>query len=495
MKLGAASPYTLLAGIIVLQLGLWTAIPLLGYAAPPLDVVELYSVSSHWQIANYKHPNLPGLLLQAGWWITGGGYWSHFLIAQLCVALTYIFVHQLGRDLVGERRAIAGVLLLTGVFYFSWPTPELNHNVVQMPLWALLALALWRAIETDRRIWWLVLGAAGGLSLWAKFLSGVMLLLCLVWLISDRKGRERLQSSGPWLALVVFLIVVTPQIHSLVASDFLPIKYAAQRSAHASGGHWSWIGFSAAQLASHAIMFLMAATAGLFGRGARSTESSVHYARPLMFLLLLGGGPLVLMSVLSLLFGIGLRDMWGAPMFNLSGLLLLAWLPGRFTERAHSRLFKMAVMLIVVVSVGYGGDVLLRPQNADKPKRANWPQRDIATFFDSTFRRETGHALQIIVGPYWQAGLIALRSGSRPDVVIDADFKKSPWVTPTRLDRDGYLVVWDATREPPPAVLSFLAKRGLSPDAAKTHGFAWSPRPTAKTIRYDYIVVPPRAAD
>ena len=35
--------------------------------------------------------------------------------------------------------------------------------------------------------------------------------------------------------------------------------------------------------------------------------------------------------------GMGLRSMWGMPMFNLSGLLLLALLPGRFDPPDHPR--------------------------------------------------------------------------------------------------------------------------------------------------------------
>jgi hypothetical protein len=85
------------------------------------------------------------------------------------VALVFL----LGKEAMGASRALAGTLLLTGVYYFSWPTPEFNQDVAQMPLWAGLALALWRATETDRWIWWLLLALFGAASLYAKLSSAL----------------------------------------------------------------------------------------------------------------------------------------------------------------------------------------------------------------------------------------------------------------------------------------------------------------------------------
>ena len=89
-----------------------------------------------WVIATYKHPALPSWVLEATRILTGAVGWPAYLVSQLFVAATFLFVYLLGCDLMGRQRAAAGTLLLTGIVYYSWPTPEFNHNVAQTPFWA-----------------------------------------------------------------------------------------------------------------------------------------------------------------------------------------------------------------------------------------------------------------------------------------------------------------------------------------------------------------------
>jgi hypothetical protein len=45
--------------------------------------------------------------------------------------------HAKSTDLeIGERRAMLAVLAQTGVVYFTIFTPEFNHYVILLPLWA-----------------------------------------------------------------------------------------------------------------------------------------------------------------------------------------------------------------------------------------------------------------------------------------------------------------------------------------------------------------------
>ncbi len=54
--------YSLLL-LITLQILIWGLIAPAFHTALPLDVAELMTLSGEGVIANYKHPNLPGLLL------------------------------------------------------------------------------------------------------------------------------------------------------------------------------------------------------------------------------------------------------------------------------------------------------------------------------------------------------------------------------------------------------------------------------------------------
>src|SRR5579864_2936704 len=153
-----------LALLISAQLVAWTVLPWLFARSLPLDVVSDGLAWGHeWQWGYYKHPPLPSWTVEAFFDVFGDI--GPFLLSQFCIALTYIFVFVLGREIMGARRAAVGTLLLVGVYYFSVPTPEFNHNVAQMPVWAAACLCYYRAWKRDTMRWWIALGAVAGVGL------------------------------------------------------------------------------------------------------------------------------------------------------------------------------------------------------------------------------------------------------------------------------------------------------------------------------------------
>ena len=473
-------------GLCALQLLTWTLAPTLSHRAPPLDVVEMYTWGREGVVATFKHPNGPGLVLEAARRLFGPAAWLAYLISQLAIVTAFGCVFALGRELLGTARGLAGTLLLTGLFYMSWPTPEFNHNVLQVPLWALVILALWRAAGSGRPLWWIVLGVAGGLALWAKYSTGLLLLTAIGWLLWAERGCFR--RAGPWLALLCGALVAAPQAHFIWASDFLALRYALDRAGDAD----PWPYFLLAQIAAHGLLFAMAAAAGLLRSRPAATALPERPVprKALLFLAWMGLGPALLALALGL-FGIGLKDMWGTPMFNLSGLLLVAWLPGRLNARALRCLAALACALLVTLPCAYAARVTLLPTWRDQPTRGNYPQAAIASRFQALYAQRTGgEALRLVAGPVWEAGLIALTSAGA-SVMIDGSTMKSPWVSEEQLAA-GALAVWPAARGPGERLAQLMAARGVAPADWGTETFAWSPRASARPMAFAYAIIPPR---
>jgi 4-amino-4-deoxy-L-arabinose transferase-like glycosyltransferase len=442
-------PERLLGLVIAAQVVFWTLAPTLGNASPPLDVVEMYVWGREGVVATAKHPNLPGLVLELTRRVTGQVGWPAYLMSQLFVVATIWIAYVLGRELTDAPRALAGALLLTGVYFFSWPTPEFNHNVAQMPLWAAVMLFTWRATTRSGVTSWILLGLCAGLSIWAKYSSVLLLAVAAAWLIWDRDARGRLLTPGPWIALAVFLAVVAPQALWLVEHDFSPLAYAARR---ASGDWFSPFEFVLEVALDHLPMLLLVLAAGLFVRPKDQEQSRVE-ARALRFLLLFGLGPAALAVTGAIATGAGLRTSWAAPMVVLSGLLALTALRAAPTERQLRRLAVGAVALIVVVSSLYAGSLMIGPRLTGKPLRGNWPQAQIARALEDAWVRETNAPLRIVSGDVWMAGLVALDRRNPPSVLINGDFEFAPWVTRDEARRDGVLLVWSERYGAPPPVL------------------------------------------
>lgn len=472
--------------LIAAQLIFWTLAPLLSHSAAPLDVVEMQAHGREGVVATFKHPNGPGLVLEAARLVSGGQTgWPAFIVSQLCIAATLAIVFALGRDLLDARRALIGAALLTGVYFFSWPTPEFNHNVLQMPFWALIAWSLWRATTQGGAFWWALLGLAAGLSMWAKYSSAILLVAAGLWMLYDAQARRQLLTPGPWLTVIVAALAFAPQLLWLLANDFAPFAYAARRAAVVD--FTDTLGFLPIQLAHHIPMFVLMLAAGLWGARAADPPTAPD-RRALSFLLIIGLGPPIILTLIGLLSGSGLRTAWGAPMFNLSGLLAAALLTGRIDEARMRRVVTGAGVLIVLVSGLYFAHMRYGHQLTGKPLRGNWPQAEIAATLTSAWREETdGAPLRIVAGDIWTAGLVAMRERPPPHILINGDYSVSPWLTPEAVARDGALVTWSGTQ---PAALGAFAE-GLKQNRLDFN--APGARPGERPLTVYYAILPPAA--
>jgi 4-amino-4-deoxy-L-arabinose transferase-like glycosyltransferase len=487
-------PRLLMALLCGGQVLAWTLAPALTHSAPPLDMVEGYMWGREWVIATFKHPALPSWLLEASRIVTGGAVgWPAYLVSQLFIAATFLFAFLLGRDMMGPQRGAAGALLLTGIAFFAWPTPEFNHNVAETPFWAALPWALWRAVERGGTRWWLIVGAVGAAGLYAKLTTALLLLTAATWILADARARKRLLTPGPWLGLVLFLALAAPLGLWLVAHDFLPLRYATERSGQPDAGAIPL--FASSLLLNLAGMLAMLVIAGLVWpwqrwfavNPPREPPPEPVARRALAFLLAMTLGPLALAIAAALFSGSGLKSAWGSSMFNLAGVLAIALTSERFDSIALRRIAICAAFLLVVVPAAYAAVVLTRPFREGAPVRVTWPQADIAQRLAAIWARETGRPLRIVSGDDWVAGLVGVTSKDRPSILNRGDLAYSPWITPERIEREGMLIVWDAMRPKiPEKLLPYMVTRPTREERFERR------RAKRASLTISYVIVPPK---
>ena len=497
MQMTSWTPRRAVAALISAQVVLWTLAPLLTHTTMPLDVVrEGLAWGVEWQWGYHKHPPLATWLVDAAFRLLGD--LSPYLLSQLAVCATYVFVFLLGRRLMGETEAAIGTLLLAGVYYFSWPTPEFNHNVAQMPFWAAGAYLFHRALHEDRTMTWLTLGAVAGAGLLVKYSTALLLAVMALHLLGSRAARRRLLSPRPYAGLAVTALVVLPHLVWLVRNDFAPFRYLEGRAATGASPLVTRVvepvAFLLTQAADHLPMLALLAIAGLVGGGALApapAERPVAAAEDRRFLATLALGPVLLAALASLVGGFGLRDMWGAPMFNLSGLLAVQILAGRL-PRFQPRRFGLGVAaLLVLTPVVYGLVATFGAALTGRPRRIDWPDRAMAGALEEAWRAGTGCPLRIVAGDSWLAGLVSVRASGRPTVLLDGEPAFAPWVTPERLSRDGALLVWriEGSKTGIPNALERLGPAQVQSPLS----FAWPRAPRIPPLRIGWAVLAPSA--
>jgi hypothetical protein len=491
-------PAFLLGLLVAGQITAWSVAPVLVHTAPPLDVVEGYLWGREWVIATYKHPALPSWVLETSRLVTGAVGWPAYVVSQLFVCATFLFVFLLGREMMGPARAAAGTLVLTGVVYFMWPTVEFNHAIAEMALWAAMAWALWLAVERNGIPWWMLAGALAAASFYAKLTAALLLLTMAAWLVWDERARRCLVTPGPWIGLAVFAAGVWPLAAWLVAHDFPPLRYAAERTVVLSGENV--VVFLLNLLINMSGMLAMLAVAGLIGPRRRAllpgaqmpaggTACPPVAPRAVRYLVVVIAGPVLLTVVAALVSRSGLRPHWATAMLNLSGMLAIALTSHRFDRVALRRLAMCAAVPLAVVPSGYAVAVHLAPLRMGSPIRVSWPQAEMAERFNAIWRRETGRPLRIVTGDLWISGLVGLSARDVPSILSNGDFALSPWITPERIAREGMLIVWDErTRFIPNPLHQYVHKL-----PNREEQFTWKRARGRDDLWIGYVILPPAA--
>jgi 4-amino-4-deoxy-L-arabinose transferase-like glycosyltransferase len=467
--------------------------PLLTADALPLDVVENSVWGAERVLISYKNPALSSLLLEATRIVTGSISWPAYVLSQFCVCITFVMVFLLGREPLGDARALAGTLLLTACYYFGWHTPEFNQDIVETPFWAATALTLWRAVDRNKPLWWIALGVVAAGSLYGKLSAVVLLIAAGLWFVMDQRARSKLATPGPWIALAVFALVAAPLAYVLAHGDLNTIAdYAVTRGKGHAANSAKWLLLQSAMIVP---MVTVAWVCGLLpgNREASNDEAATDNIRErdrrfTAFLLWMTIAPIILTAIAAYVERTGAKLMWGVPMMNLTGLLIVALAASRVDDHVLRHLFQISLALILSVAMASAADTYFRPQFSTEPTRQNWPQAAIAQRFRDIWQTETGQPLRIVAGEpmNWAGGLVSLAPGDMPSIFTGADYARSPWITPERVAREGVLVVWPDKGTGTPNELAAI----VGTHVPRYEEFPLRHPGRAKSVRVGYVVIP-----
>ncbi len=445
---------------------LWTALPSLLYPNLPLDLIEALTYGREWQLGYDKLPPLPWWLIEAVYRVIGVDA-AYYALAQVAVVAAFAAVLATARPLVGPVRALVAVLILDGLHYFHFTAAKFNHDVIQLPLWALAGYAFHAALRRGLLRDWALLGLAIGLALWAKYFVVVLAFPLAVFLVADRDARKALATAGPWIALAVALLVMTPHLVWLVRNDFLPFAYASARAAPSRGlfDHVLHpVVFAASQLAFLAPALLIAA-AVIWPRpkaqdGAAPAAASAD-AFDRRIVTLLAFGPAATTVALSALSGRGTIAMWGYPLWLFLGLWIVLAADRALEPARLVRVVSVwAAVLAIFAAVFYASYAVL-PGIDHRYRAVFYPGDRLADELSRRFHAATGKPLTYVIGGMWEGGNVAHYASEQPRVLIDGDPRRAPWIDLGDLRSKGAVVLWT---DGDPAVMP-VGLRAIAGDA------------------------------
>ena len=464
----AARPGRAFAAFLGLHAAVWTALPTLLYPNLPLDLIEALIYGREWQLGYDKLPPLPWWLVEIADRLVGHDF-AYYLLAQAAVLAALAIVWLAARPLAGPLGALVAVLIVDGLHYLNYTSAKFNHDVIQLPFWALAGFAVHRALRGRQTTDWLLLGLAVGLSLWAKYFVAVLAIPLALFVLIDRDARKTLATPGPYIAMAAALITMAPHLVWLVQNDFLPFAYAEHRALPSRGliDHvWHPLQFAVSQLFFLIPSLLIALP--LFYPRARAGEPPVALSADAFdrrIVALLAFGPMATVLALSGLSGRGTVAMWGYPLWLFIGLWLV--LSARRALDA-ARLGRMIVTWAIVftgLALAFIANYAVLPHYDHRYRAVFFPGGDLGRELSQRYRAVTGKPITYVIGSMWDGGNVAHYAPEHPRVLIDGKPARAPWIDLADLKARGAVVVWTAgdLHAMPPELRTIAADAAVQP--------------------------------
>ena len=478
--------------VLFLHAVVWTALPALFFRNLPLDLIEALVYGREWQLGYDKLPPLPWWLAEMAWRAFGPAAF-YYALSQIAIVTAFTFVFLTARPLVGATGALIAVLIIDGLHYFNFTAPKFNHDVVQLPFWAMAGYAYWAALRKGEMRHWLLLGVAIGMAVWAKYFVVVLAAPLGLFALIDRDARQAMTTAGPYVAAMVAFLVASPHLFWLVANDFLPFAYADARALHFRGPLDYLIKppkFLVSQLGFLVPSLLIAAP--YLRRDVKAPEAARVRADAFdrRIVALLAFGPVATVFLMSLVSGRDTVPLWGYPLWLFLGLWIV--LNVRLLDRVTA--MRITVVWGIITSVSalafvFHYDLRSRFHIKERYTAELYPGGALADEMSRRFRALTGKPLAYVIGSIWDGGNIGHYAPDHPRVLIDGKPSRAPWIDLGDLRAKGAVVVWTNGADPrvlPPEY------RAIAEDAEIQQPFSLPMRRGSATVTVAWAVLRPR---
>ena len=413
-------PELVLGLFILVSMVIWTLQCSLFQSVLGIDIYETIVWGERFQWGYSKHPPLSGWLGYFFSWVTGHRDWGLYLAAQLCIGTGVFFTFLTARQFFDRFRAAAAALLLYFLLYYTPSEMKFCTYLVEIALAPLAAYLLIRALR-ENRVWqWLLLGIVCGLGILNKYSFGLIMAGFVLVVLTRKEYLRRLASWKPYLAVLVFLAVISPHLKWLVEHHFVCFGHVGTRleREHNILMPLFVLGTALYPLAMEAVAVTVALLPGapraMGGKWfslagwtpvARNREA-LHFAGIISLL------PGAVYLVLSL-FGTDIILMWFCSVASLSGIAVMALCPVEVDRRLFKRLAILLAVFIAAVFIGATIDVLCRTSDGVHMK----PEPVVAAA--EKFWKEKSNSdepIPVVVGGLRFAALVDHYSAQHPPV-------------------------------------------------------------------------------
>ncbi len=426
---------------IVFHVMAWTLLPYYIRYTVSHDTIEAFMWAQHLQWGYDKNPWFIGWVTKLGLWL--GGVRGYYFIQQLFVALGLWSLWMLAKKIFNPYAALVAVLILEGCLYFTILVQVNNDNFPLIGLWTLAAYTFYLAIKTDKLLPWIITGVAVGLSLMSKYSTVFFLLPLWVFTIINPQARRIYRSPKSYLAVGIIVLLCVPNVVWLWQHQFVTIKYAVSRSAQ---DHHAFLYRHVAHtlyfLQRNIINFLPSLVLfALCYPFARVKWQTIRGQFDKQYALVIGLGPLLLITLLSMVFGWSMYWEWGVPLVTFWGLVLVAFFMPQLKPTSLKRFIIAVGFVMLSLTIGY---VIEEEVIGAGKGSGDYPVQAMAQQVTQLWHQRYHSKLKYVAGNRYIASYIAYYSKDKPQVFVNWNSLYSPGVKLADVSRAGAVFVQDS---------------------------------------------------
>ena len=215
---------------LISHLLVWSLVPALSNINLPLDTIEALAWGSNLSWGYGKHPPLSALAVEIIFNIFGNRDWAYYLLSQIFVCIAFLFVWKFSYLFFKDSfLSLCSVLLLEGIYFYNFTTPEFNVNICQLPFWALTVFYSWKAFNSRNIQDFILTGIFMGLGFLSKYLF-IYLIIAIKIIFLFELYKKRKINLKYFLPGIIFMIILSPHIIWLINNDFATLSYALKRT-------------------------------------------------------------------------------------------------------------------------------------------------------------------------------------------------------------------------------------------------------------------------
>ena len=400
---------------IIIHLIIWTLVPTLTNNNLPLDTIEALAWGSNLDWGFNKHPPMSAFLPEVFYQIFGNQDWAYYLLSQICVIISFFAIFKFAEDFFENKIfCLLSVLLLEGIYFYNFTTPEFNVNVCLMPFWALTVLYLWKGFKDNKIIDWFLLGLFAGFGFLSKYLFvylGLAIDIFLIYMIYKKKIDFKCM-----IFIISFFIVLIPHLIWLTENNYITITYGLHRTGAEESHIINHIKhpfiFLGKQIGILIPFFVML----LFLNNKLKTKINLQDNK-LIFLLVINIAPIALVFLTSMIMGVKIRTMWMTPFYLFFGVLVIYIFQSQINLNKLKGFIAVFIILFIFSPFAYAYVSITKTD-----KRTDYQGKEEAKkakqFYDEQVQ-VTGD-LSFVKGNEWLAGNISYHLDERPKWIYDS---------------------------------------------------------------------------